>query len=87
MNAARVAGVARTITDQLITNGFTADEPGDFAGEPQVETVIYDVTGHPQQAAKIAQLVAGRVVVGLPPTSVQSSADIIVIVGTESVEP
>jgi hypothetical protein len=75
------------VSEQLTNDGFTVDAPADFAGDPQVETVIYDVTGHPEQAAKIAQRVAGRVVVGLPPISIRSSADIIVVVGTDTANP
>lgn len=86
-NAARIAGVARQVTEQLNAIGFVTDTPADYSGEVQIETIIYDVNGHPQQAANIAQLVAGRVVVGLPPTSIQSSADIIILVGTDSVTP
>jgi LCP family protein required for cell wall assembly len=86
-NAARIAGIASRVSEQLTSAGFTVDAPGDFVGEPQVETVIYDVTGHPQQATDIAQRVAGRVVVGLPPTGIRSSADIIVVVGTDAGEP
>lgn len=86
-NAARVAGIASQVSQRLINDGFTVDAPADFVGEPQVETVIYDVTGHPQQAAKIAQQLAGRVVTGLPPTSIQSSADIIVMVGSSAANP
>lgn len=86
-NAARVAGIASRVTEQLTTEGYTLDAPADFVGEPQAETIIYDVTGHPQQAATIAQLLAGRVVVGLPPTGIQSSADIIVMVGTNAANP
>ncbi|MFZ9857729.1 MAG: LCP family protein [Roseiflexaceae bacterium] len=86
-NAARVAGIASRISEELTSNGFLVDAPTDFVGEPQGETIIYDVTGHPQQAAQIAQLVPGRVVIGLPPTSIRSSADIIVLVGTDSAKP
>ena len=86
-NAARVAGIASRVTDQLTDSGFVVDTPGDVGGDAQAETIIYDVTGHPQQAAKLAQLLTGRVVVGLPPTSIQSSADIIIIVGTDATKP
>ena len=86
-NAARVAGIASRVTEQLTAEGFALETPADFVGEPQAETIIYDVTGHPQQAATIAQLLNGRVVAGLPPTTIQSSADIIVMVGTNSANP
>lgn len=82
-NAARIAGLAGRVTERLNTDGYQTDAPGDVAGDAQRETIIYDVTGHPQQAAKIAQLLAGRVVIGLPPTTVQSNADIIVIAGAD----
>lgn len=83
-NAARIAGVARRLTDQLNASGYATETPSDFAGDVQSETIVYDVTGHPQQANNIAQLVAGRVVTGLPPTSVQSTADIVVLVGADA---
>lgn len=86
-NAARVAGIASRVSEQLTNDGFRVDAPADFVGDPQVETVVYDVTGYPEQAAKIAKRVAGRVVVGLPPTSIRSSADIIVVVGTDTAKP
>lgn len=84
LNAARVAGIARRITEQLSASGFVTDAPSDFAGDVQPETIIYDMTGHPQQANQIAQLLAGRVVTGMPPAGVQSTADIIVLVGADA---
>lgn len=86
-NAARVAGIASRVSEQLTTAGFAVDSPADFVGEPQEETLIYDVTGHPAQAASIAKMLAGRVVVGLPPATIQSSADIIILVGTNAANP
>lgn len=85
-NGARVGGLARRISDQLTAVGFTTDVPGD-APDLITETIIYDVNGHPQQAAQIAKIIPGRVVTGPPPTTIQSSADIVIVVGSDNANP
>lgn len=85
-NGARVGGLARRVSDQLAAVGFTTDVPGD-APALVTDTIIYDVNGHPQQAAQIAKIIPGRVVTGPPPATIQSSADIVVVVGSDNVNP
>lgn len=86
-NAARVAGIARRISEQLDASGYITEPPSDYAGDVQTETIIYDVTGHPQQANQLAQMIVGRVVSGMPPTNVTSTADIIILVGLDATNP
>jgi hypothetical protein len=78
--------LARRVSDQLAAVGFTTDVPGD-APALVTDTIIYDVNGHPQQAAQIAKIIPGRVVTGPPPATIQSSADIVVVVGSDNVNP
>ena len=73
-------------SDQLAAVGFTTDVPGD-APALVTDTIIYDVNGHPQQAAQIAKIIPGRVVTGPLPTTIQSSADIVIVVGSDNVNP
>lgn len=82
LNGARVAGLARRVTQQLNAVGFLLDAPGDVAGTVP-ETIIYDITNHPIQANQLTQLIDARVVRGSPPMDIQSSADIIVVLGTD----
>lgn len=86
LNGARVAGLARRVTQQLNAVGFTLDAPGDVTGSIP-ETIIYDITNHPVQAAQITKIIRGRVVQGAPPMDIQSSADIIIVLGTDFVTP
>ena len=86
LNGARVAGLARRVTQQLNAVGFTLDAPGDVSGTIP-ETIIYDINNHPVQAAQITKLIKGRVVQGPPPMDIQSSADIIIVLGTDFVAP
>ena len=82
LNGARVAGLARRVTQQLNAVGFTLDAPGDVAGTVP-ETIIYDITNHPQQANQLTKIINGRVVRGSPPMDIQSNADIIIVLGTD----
>jgi len=86
LNGARVAGLARRVTQQLNAVGFSLDAPGDVSGSIP-ETIIYDITNHPVQAAQITKIIRGRVVQGAPPMDIQSSADIIIVLGTDFVTP
>ncbi len=86
LNGARVAGLARRVTQQLNAVGFTLDAPGDVSGTI-AETIIYDITNHPVQAAQITKIINGRVVQGKPPMDIQSNADIIIVLGTDFVTP
>jgi hypothetical protein len=51
------------------------------------ETIIYDITNHPVQAAQITKIIKGRVVQGKPPMDIQSNADIIIVLGTDFMTP
>ncbi len=85
-NGARVSGLARRVSDQLASVGFTMDVPGD-APDVVPQTIIYDVNGHPNQAAQVAQIIPGQIVAGPLPAGIQSTADIIVLVGTDNANP
>ena len=82
LNGARVAGLARRVTQQLNAVGFTMDAPGDVSGTIQ-ETIIYDITNHPIQAVQITKIISGKVVQGAPPMDIQTNADIIIVLGTD----
>ena len=83
-NASRVQGVARRVSDQLRSLGLVTDTPGDILGDVATTTIIYDVNNHPKQAASIALLVPGKVIHDKLPANIQSSADIVIIIGTDN---
>jgi len=83
-NASRVSGVARRMSDQLRSVGLVTEAPGDVLGDVATTTIIYDVNNHPKQAASIAQLIPGKVVHGKLPANIISSADIVIVVGTDN---
>jgi hypothetical protein len=83
-NASRVSGVARRISDQLRSVGLVTAAPCDVLGDVATTTIIYDVNNHPKQAASIAQLIPGKVVHGKLPANIISSADIVIVVGTDN---
>jgi hypothetical protein len=76
--------VARRISDQLRSVGLVTAAPGDVLGDVATTTIIYDVNDHPKQAASIAQLIPGKVVHGKLPANIISSADIVIVVGTDN---
>lgn len=82
-NGSQIPGLARRVSDQLRTLGLATDPPGDAPGDLNSETIIYDLTNHPKQAASIAQLIPGRIVTTPLPASLQSSADIVIVLGTD----
>ena len=82
-NASRVSGVARRISDQLRSLGLVTEVPGDVLGDIATTTIIYDVNNHPKQAASIAQIIPGKVVTDKLPANIISSADIVIVVGTD----
>jgi hypothetical protein len=57
--------------------------PGDVLGDIATTTIIYDVNNHPKQAASIAQIIPGKVVTDKLPANIISSADIVIVVGTD----
>ncbi len=83
-NASHVQGVARRISDQLRSVGLVTNTPGDVLGDVATTTIIYDVNNHPKQAASIAQLIPGKVLHEKPPANIVSSADIVIVVGTDN---
>ncbi|MFM7678599.1 MAG: LCP family protein, partial [Roseiflexaceae bacterium] len=82
-NGSRIPGMARRVSDQLHEVGIVTDAPGDAPGDIRTETIIYDLNNHPKQAASIAQLIAGKVVTDKLPAPMQSTADIVIVLGSD----
>lgn len=82
-NASQIPGLARRISEQINALGLATDTPGDAPGNMYPETVIYDLTNHPKQAASIAKLIPGRIVTDPLPVPLQSSADIVIVLGMD----
>jgi hypothetical protein len=75
--------MARRVSDQLHEVGIVTDAPGDAPGDVRTETIIYDLNNHPKQAASIAQLIPGKVVTDKLPAPLQSTADIVIVLGSD----
>lgn len=83
-NASRVQGAAQRISDQLGSLGLVTAVPGDVLGDIATTTIIYDVNNHPQQTASIVKLIPAKIVQGKLPANIISSADIVIVVGTDN---
>lgn len=82
-NGSRIPGLARRVSEQLNAVGLATDSPGDAPGDIRAETIIYDLNNHPKQAASIAKLIPGRIVTDKLPAPLQSSADIVIVLGAD----
>jgi LCP family protein required for cell wall assembly len=82
-NGSRIPGMARSVSEQLHEVGIVTDAPGDAPGDVHTETIIYDLNNHPKQAASIALLIPGKVVTDKLPAPLQSTADIVIVLGTD----
>ncbi len=79
LNATRIRGLARRATALLRDHGFDVVENG-TSSEAHDTTVVIDLTGHPEWAARVAASVAPARVVSRPDTS--RYLDISVLLGT-----
>lgn len=82
-NGSRIPGMARSVSEQLREVGIVTDAPGDAPGDVRTETIIYDLNNHPKQAASIALLIPGKVVTDTLPAPLQSTADIVIVLGAD----
>jgi hypothetical protein len=83
LNGAGASGLAGQVTIELEQAGFTVI-PADNAPADAEKTVVYDVTGKPRTAARLARQLGASVQRGAP-EGVSSPADIVVVLGADAV--
>jgi polyisoprenyl-teichoic acid--peptidoglycan teichoic acid transferase len=83
LNGAGAAGLAGQVTIKLEQAGFTVI-PADNAPADVDKTVVYDVTGKPRTAARLVRQLGASLVRGAP-EGVDSPADIVVVLGADTV--
>jgi polyisoprenyl-teichoic acid--peptidoglycan teichoic acid transferase len=84
LNGAGVTGLARKVSGELELAGFLIIPAGDAPGaEPR--TVVYDVTGKPATARRLAQRFGADIRRGAP-EGVATQADIVVVLGANAAE-
>jgi LCP family protein required for cell wall assembly len=82
LNATEVAGLARSVTLDLEQSGFQILPPGN--APPLVErTTVYDRSGNPATARRLARLLDAQLATHLP-EGVVSEADIVVLLGPDA---
>jgi LCP family protein required for cell wall assembly len=83
LNGAGASGLAGQVTIELEQAGFMVI-PADNAPADAEQTVVYDVTGKPRTAARLARQLGASVQPGAP-DGVSSPADIVVVLGADAV--
>jgi LCP family protein required for cell wall assembly len=85
LNGTGVSGLARKVSGELESAGFTIVPAGDAPRADVARTVVYDVTGKPATARRLAQALGAEVRRSLP-EGITSAADIVVVLGQDAVE-
>lgn len=85
LNGAGVAGLARRISGELEAAGFTVVPAADAPRSDIPETIVYDVTGKPATARRLATLLGAGIRRGAP-DGVNPTVDIIVVLGQDQVK-
>lgn len=85
LNGTGVTGLARRVSGELESAGFTVLPAADAPTSDVERTVVYDITGKPATARRLGQLLGADVRRGVP-EGVASSADIVVVLGSDAAE-
>ncbi|MCS6842229.1 MAG: LCP family protein [Roseiflexus sp.] len=85
LNGAGVTGLARRVSGELESAGFTVVPAADAPRSDVPRTVVYDVTGKPATARRLAALLNAEIRRG-PPDGVSPTVDIIVVLGRDQVK-
>jgi hypothetical protein len=79
LNGTKTRGLARRATMLLRDRGFDVLETGN-GGEPRDTSIVYDLTGHPEWAARVAKLFPPARVDTRPDSS--RYLDVVLVIGT-----
>lgn len=80
LNGTGVSGLAGRTTAELERQGFIVLPAGDAPSDAVPQTIVYDLTGKPYTASRLAQILNAELREGIP-EGVASDADIIVVLG------
>jgi polyisoprenyl-teichoic acid--peptidoglycan teichoic acid transferase len=84
LNGTGVTGLARKVSGELELSGFVLLPAGDAPGVAE-RTVVYDISGKPATARRLAQLFGADVHRG-PPEGVATEADVVLVLGANAAE-
>ena len=88
LNGTGRAGLGGRVTGDLESAGYrvivAADAPPQPDGSPYPRTVVYDVTGRPLTARRVAAALRADLQVGAPPNGIASTADVVVVLGADT---
>ncbi len=85
LNGAGVTGLARRVSGELESAGFTVVPAADAPRSDVPRTIVYDVTGKPATARRLAALLDAEIRRG-PPEGVAPTVDIVVVLGQDRVK-
>lgn len=85
LNGAGVNGLARRVSGELESAGFTVVPAADAPRSDVSRTVVYDISGKPATARRLAALLNAEIRRG-PPEGVNPTVDIIVVLGQDQVK-
>ncbi|MFQ3633875.1 LCP family protein, partial [Roseiflexus sp.] len=85
LNGAGVAGLARRVSGELESAGFTVVPAADAPRSDVPRTIVYDISGKPATARRLAALLGAAIRRG-PPDGVNPTVDIIVVLGQDQVK-
>jgi LCP family protein required for cell wall assembly len=83
LNGTGVGGLAGRVSGDLERAGFTLIAPGNAPATDTPKTIVYDLTGKPRTSRRLAQQLRAELRHGAP-DGVETSADIVVIVGQDA---
>ncbi len=82
-NGTDVAGLARQVSLELESAGFTILIPGNAPTSDYARTRVYDTGGAPATSRRLARLLDAELVRSAPPEGLFSDAEIVVVVGVD----
>lgn len=85
LNGTGVTGLARRVSGELESAGFTVVPAADAPRSDVPRTIVYDVTGKPATARRLATLLNAEIRRG-PPDDVAPTVDIIVVLGRDQIK-
>jgi LCP family protein required for cell wall assembly len=85
LNGAGIAGLAGSVSGELETAGFSLIPAADAPTADVQQTIVYDVTGNPRTARRLADMLRADVRQGAPEGFV-GTADVVVVLGQDAAE-
>ncbi|WP_041330128.1 LCP family protein [Roseiflexus castenholzii] len=85
LNGAGITGLARRVSGELESAGFTVVPAADAPRSDVLRTIVYDVTGKPATARRLAVLLNADIRRGSP-DGVNPTVDIVVVLGRDQVK-